>query len=486
MWRHAPGRTPAQLDPAATAAATPGRQTLVQRDGGGEPAAETVHGAAARGVAAPAGPLPFGHSIQRLFGRHDISGIQAHTGPAAAASARAMGASAYATGDHVVLGGGTDLHTVAHEAAHVVQQRAGVQLKGGVGAVGDPHERHADAVADRVVRGESAEDLLDDYRGSGGGAAVQRQWVDKRVVDDRYEARWEQTKGDDEERADGWYYQIEDVWLPVDESTSTSAKRKRSTKKEDSSSTKKQRERDPRIKPQKHKTLAEGLGLVEESEIGAKILQQALEVSTSLEIIITKGGTQTRLDYGGDRGGKDTIELSKDRMLVGGSGSVAQQLVMELCNLSNKMRFWETDYDAQHGTLARDAYVERNEHIEYDASVLVHQAWLAAQDTPAKEKWGKDNHKSSPLESWEAWWNHMKTHNKKHLKVYEDGFDALTKEGARKIAPPPSRKPKPEMNSSLASVLAYKDDESDKDDEQSDNEGGAPVETTGGVKLVDY
>ena len=87
--------------------------------------------------------------------------MQAHTGPDAAASAQAMGADAYATADHVVLGRGADLHTVAHEAAHVVQQRGGVQLKGGVGAAGDTYERHADAVADRVVAGQSAEDLLD-------------------------------------------------------------------------------------------------------------------------------------------------------------------------------------------------------------------------------------------------------------------------------------------------------------------------------------
>ncbi|MEO8841913.1 MAG: hypothetical protein ABI704_10110 [Kofleriaceae bacterium] len=55
-----------------------------------------------------------------------------------------------------------DLHTAAHEAAHVVQQQAGVQLKGGIdGGKGDPYEQHADAVADSVVRGESAEGLLD-------------------------------------------------------------------------------------------------------------------------------------------------------------------------------------------------------------------------------------------------------------------------------------------------------------------------------------
>jgi hypothetical protein len=64
----------------------------------------TVHAAASRGVATPSSPLPFSNTIQRAFGRHDVSAIQAHTGPAAAASAQAMGADAYAAGDHVVLG----------------------------------------------------------------------------------------------------------------------------------------------------------------------------------------------------------------------------------------------------------------------------------------------------------------------------------------------------------------------------------------------
>ena len=124
----------------------------------GDPA--QVHAAATRGIATAPSRLPFADQIQRAFGPHDISGIQAHVGGDAAASARTMGARAYATGDHVVLGEGADLHTVAHEAAHVVQQRGGVQLKGGVGQVGDAYEHHADAVADRVVAGASAADLL--------------------------------------------------------------------------------------------------------------------------------------------------------------------------------------------------------------------------------------------------------------------------------------------------------------------------------------
>jgi hypothetical protein len=134
-----------------------------------------VHAAASRGVATPASSLPHGAALQQLFGRHDISGIKAHTGAEAAASASAMGAEAYAADDHVVLGHSADLRTVAHEAAHVVQQRGGVQLKGGVGAAGDLYERHADAVADAVVAGTSAEALLDQVPGSGQlGTAVQR------------------------------------------------------------------------------------------------------------------------------------------------------------------------------------------------------------------------------------------------------------------------------------------------------------------------
>lgn len=163
-----------------TVALGPGKQTLVgQID---VPAiqcksadAEAVQTSAARGTATPSRPLPYADQIQRAFGAHDISSIQAHTGPEASASASAMGAEAYATGNHVVLGGGTDLHTVAHEAAHVVQQRGGAQLKGGIGAAGDAYERHADAVADRVVAGQSAEDLLGAGATGPAGHAVQRK-----------------------------------------------------------------------------------------------------------------------------------------------------------------------------------------------------------------------------------------------------------------------------------------------------------------------
>jgi hypothetical protein len=128
----------------------------VQKKAGGE-AREPAQDAARRGIQSPTTAMPHGAEIQRAFGAHDISHIQAHTGDGSAA---AMGAEAYATGHHVVFDKPPDLHTAAHEAAHVVQQARGVNLYGGVGEAGDAYERHADEVADRVVQGKSAEDLL--------------------------------------------------------------------------------------------------------------------------------------------------------------------------------------------------------------------------------------------------------------------------------------------------------------------------------------
>src|ERR1700733_11726600 len=58
----------------------------VQRKATNNTDASQVHASAQRGIATPASPLPHADRLQRLFGRHDISKIQAHTGDAAAAS----------------------------------------------------------------------------------------------------------------------------------------------------------------------------------------------------------------------------------------------------------------------------------------------------------------------------------------------------------------------------------------------------------------
>jgi outer membrane protein OmpA-like peptidoglycan-associated protein len=159
--------------------ASPGRRTLtgalppVQREASATPApakdGKDVQAIAAEGAQGASGALPHVDRIQQLFGRHDVSGVKAQVGGPGAAAAQQIGAEAYAQGNTAVFAGQPSLHTAAHEAAHVVQQRAGVSPAGGVGEEGDAHERHADAVADRVVAGESAEDLLDQVSGGGGG-----------------------------------------------------------------------------------------------------------------------------------------------------------------------------------------------------------------------------------------------------------------------------------------------------------------------------
>ncbi|MEV4442587.1 DUF4157 domain-containing protein [Streptomyces sp. NPDC049577] len=90
----------------------------------------------------------------------DFSGVRLHTGAAAARSARAIGARAYTSGSHVVIGaGGGDKHTLAHELTHVIQQSQGPVSGTDHGdglRVSDPSdrfERAAEANARRVMSG---------------------------------------------------------------------------------------------------------------------------------------------------------------------------------------------------------------------------------------------------------------------------------------------------------------------------------------------
>jgi nucleoid-associated protein YgaU len=139
----------------------------------------SVHEAAASGIEGSGQALPHLDTIQSSFGTHDVTGVTAHMDSAAAQASTAMGAEAYATSDHVAFKSAPELHTAAHEAAHVVQQRGGVQLAGGVGQAGDSYEKHADAVADKVVEGESAEAMLDAYAGQGTGSQVQGKAIQR-------------------------------------------------------------------------------------------------------------------------------------------------------------------------------------------------------------------------------------------------------------------------------------------------------------------
>ncbi|OIV37867.1 hypothetical protein BIV57_08890 [Mangrovactinospora gilvigrisea] len=88
----------------------------------------------------------------------DFGDVRLHTGSAANASAAEVGALAFTSGNHIVLGPGAgDRHTLAHELTHVVQQRrgpvAGTDRGDGV-RISDPSdrfEREAEETARRVL-----------------------------------------------------------------------------------------------------------------------------------------------------------------------------------------------------------------------------------------------------------------------------------------------------------------------------------------------
>ncbi|MEU3500530.1 aldo/keto reductase [Streptomyces hundungensis] len=92
----------------------------------------------------------------------DFTGVRIHDGPEAKASAAEVGARAYTSGDHVVIGdNGADKHTLAHELTHVIQQRQGPVTgtdRGDGLRVSDPSdtfERAAEANARRAMAGSA-------------------------------------------------------------------------------------------------------------------------------------------------------------------------------------------------------------------------------------------------------------------------------------------------------------------------------------------
>jgi hypothetical protein len=89
----------------------------------------------------------------------DFGDVRVHTGADAKQTAAGIGARAYTSGNHIVIGeGGGDKHTLAHELTHVIQQRegpvSGTPVGGGL-SLSDPtdaFERAAEATAHAVMR----------------------------------------------------------------------------------------------------------------------------------------------------------------------------------------------------------------------------------------------------------------------------------------------------------------------------------------------
>lgn len=98
----------------------------------------------------------------------DLRHTRVHKDPTSRGATRAMRARAFAHGDDIYLGPGeseTDRALMAHELAHVAQQRGGrprTQMKVAVGAANSPAEQEADAVAAQVVGGATEKQLVID------------------------------------------------------------------------------------------------------------------------------------------------------------------------------------------------------------------------------------------------------------------------------------------------------------------------------------
>lgn len=164
--RPAPGTSAAGLLALQRAVGNSAVARMLQDDGHGHP-----HGA--DGGRGPAVQRSAVHSVLRGSGRAlaaplraemearlgaDFGDVRVHDDSAARRSAAELGARAYTSGNHVVVGdGGADKRTLAHELTHVIQQRtgpvAGTPTGDGlrVSDPGDAYERAAERNAERAM-----------------------------------------------------------------------------------------------------------------------------------------------------------------------------------------------------------------------------------------------------------------------------------------------------------------------------------------------
>src|SRR5581483_10314475 len=163
-------------------------QRLVEQQRAGTARGRTATSAASGVRRALSGPgEPLGRDVLRLmqsrFGS-DFSDVRIHRGADAAASARALGADAYTAGNRIAFGPGAyhpgsaaGQRVLAHELAHVIQQRggpvSGVSAGGGVtvSRPGDSFERAAEHQARQVMaRPAAAPAQAPAAAGAGAGA----------------------------------------------------------------------------------------------------------------------------------------------------------------------------------------------------------------------------------------------------------------------------------------------------------------------------
>jgi len=137
------------------------QQALLRQGRGGTVGPGEEADLARAGFSSAPREVPHRARMERAFGQ-PLGDVKAHLGPDAGAASEAMGAEAYAMGDEVAFRDPhPSLDTVAHEVAHVVQQRqadAPGRSEGGL-------EVEAEAAAQRAAGGQKVPALGSD-RGS--------------------------------------------------------------------------------------------------------------------------------------------------------------------------------------------------------------------------------------------------------------------------------------------------------------------------------
>ncbi|HOU53115.1 MAG TPA: T6SS effector amidase Tae4 family protein [Myxococcota bacterium] len=125
------------------------QQALLRHGGGGAVGPGEEADLARAGFSTSPGPIPHRARMEQAFGQ-PLGDVKAHVGPDAEAASEALGAEAYTVGNEVAFRDrDPSPATVAHEVAHVVQQRQG----DGPGRTEGGLEIEAEAAAQRAASG---------------------------------------------------------------------------------------------------------------------------------------------------------------------------------------------------------------------------------------------------------------------------------------------------------------------------------------------
>jgi len=168
-------------------------------------------GGCPRCVASSGQALPA--ALARSLGDHygaDLSGVRVHTGADAAHAVAAAGARrAFASGDHIVVGDpsfspdrAAGRHLLAHEAAHVLQQRGGGGGRGETASLESEARRSADAfaagrAAPPVRQGSAPAGLVQRDEPAPGAPSSPTLQLDPEIQAEIYVAQWLATHGED-------------------------------------------------------------------------------------------------------------------------------------------------------------------------------------------------------------------------------------------------------------------------------------------------